>query len=93
MIEITPMRKWMGATAAWSLLWILVFDKWFFWTPIGLFVTFGIPIAGWLVWWNFYRGAEDKIVADGRQVLDKTAATLLEMKKKHLAGGKKKARR
>lgn len=93
MIELTPMRMWMGATAAWPLLWILIFDRWFFWTPIGLLVTFGIPIAGWLVWWNFYRGSEDKIVADGRQVLDKTTASLAEFKKKHLRPGKKKARR
>ena len=93
MTEITPMRMWMGATAAWPLLWILIFDKWFFWTPIGLLVSFGIPIAGWLVWWNFYRGAEDKIVADGRQVLDKTSATLAELKKKHLGTAKKKASR
>lgn len=88
MVEMMTMRIWMGVTLAWPLLWILVFDRWFFWTPIGLFIAFGIPIAGWALWWNFYRGEEQKILADGRkvladgrQVLDRTIATLRKLKK------------
>ncbi len=51
MFQITSIRLWIGISLAWPLLWILIFDRWFFWTPIGLFVSIGIPIVGWLVWW------------------------------------------
>jgi len=81
-VEITTMRIWMGISLAWPLLWILVFDRWFFFSPLGLFIAIGIPIAGWVFWWKYYRGEEENFMADGRQVLDKSAETLLKLKKR-----------
>ncbi|MDH3535253.1 MAG: hypothetical protein OER87_05875 [Gammaproteobacteria bacterium] len=82
MVEITTMRIWMGVSLAWPLFWILVFDRWFFFSPLGLFIAIGIPVAGWVLWWKFYRGEEQKIVSEGRQILDKSAETLLKLKKR-----------
>lgn len=82
MVKLTPIHIGAAASVLWLLLWILVFDRWFFFTPIGLFIAIGIPLAGWAVWWKFYRGEEQKIVVDGRQALDRSTQSLLRLKKR-----------
>jgi len=81
-VAITTMHKLIGATLAWPLLWVLVFDRWFFLSPLGLFIAFGIPIAGWLIWWKFYKSDEQKIVADSQLVLNKGTEFLHKLKKR-----------
>ncbi len=81
MFELTSLRFWIGISLAWPLLWILVFDRWFFWTPIDLLVTFGIPIAGWLVWWKFYEGNGEKLLTEGKLLLAKSTISLNKLKK------------
>ena len=80
MIEITTTRISAGISLAWSLFWILVFDRWFLLSPLGLIIAFGIPIAGWVLWWKFYRNDEQKMVADGRLFLGKSAEIILKLK-------------
>lgn len=82
MIQITTMHKWMGATLAWPLFWVLVFDRWFFLSPLGLLIAFGLPIAGWVAWWKLYQGKEQKIVDGGRLVVGRSLDFLFRLKKK-----------
>lgn len=82
MVEVTALRIGMGASVVWVLFWVVVFDRWFFFTPLGLLVALGMPLGGWTIWWKFYRGEEEKIVVDGRQVLSKGAESLLALKKR-----------
>jgi len=81
MFEVTTMRIWIAVTLVWPLLWVLVFDRWFFLSPLGLIIAFGIPIAGWVLWWKYYEGDGQKLKAEGRLVLDKSQATLHKLKK------------
>ena len=81
MFQLTSFRLWICISLAWPLLWILVFDRWFFWTPIGLFVTFGIPILGWLVWWKYYEGNGEKLLTEGKLLLARGTITLNKVKK------------
>jgi hypothetical protein len=81
MLEITTIRIWIGISMAWPLLWVVVFDRWFFLSPLGLVIALGIPIAGWLLWWKYYEGNGQKLMSEGRQVLGKSAETLLRVKK------------
>jgi len=81
MFDITLIRTWIGISLAWPLLWALVFNRWFFLSPLGLFIALGIPIAGWVLWWKFYEGNGEKLLSEGRLVLDKGAKTLLKVKK------------
>ena len=81
MFQFTTLRLWIGISLVWPVLWILIFDRWFFWTPVGLLVTFGIPIAGWLVWWKFYDGNGEKLVTEGKLVLAKSTIALNKWKK------------
>ncbi len=80
MKELTTFRIWIGITCAWPLLWAMVFDRWFFLSPLGILFVFGLPIAGWVLWFLFYRGEEDKIANDGRLVADAGAELLLKLK-------------
>jgi membrane-associated phospholipid phosphatase len=82
MFDITLIRTWIGISLVWPLLWALLFNRWFFMSPIGLFIAFGIPIAGWLLWWKYYEGNGEKLLSEGRLVLDKGTKTLLKVKKK-----------
>ena len=81
MFDIKLIRTWIGISLAWPLLWALVFDNWFFQSPLGLIIAFGIPIAGWVLWWKYYEDKGEKLLSDGRMVLDKGAKTLLKVKK------------
>jgi len=81
MFEITTIHKWIGVSLVWPLFWALVFDSWFLWSPFGLIIAIGIPIAGWLLWWKYYEGDGEKLSSDRRMVLDKSAKTLLKVKK------------
>lgn len=82
MIAITTIQKCIGATVAWPLLWVIVFDRWFFLSPLGLFIAFGIPIAGWVIWWKYYEGNGEKLLSEGRLVLGKSTETLHKLKKR-----------
>ena len=81
MFDIRLIRTWIGISLAWPLIWALVFNRWFFLSPLGLFIAFGIPIAGWVIWWKFYEGNGEKLLAEGRLVLGKGSQTLLKVKK------------
>jgi len=82
MFEITSIRTWVGISLVWPLLWALVFNRWFFLSPLGLFIAFGIPTAGWVIWWKYYEGNGEKLLSEGRLILDKSAKTLLKVKKR-----------
>ncbi len=81
MFQLTSPRLWIGISLAWPLLWILILNRWFFWTPLGLLVTFGIPIAGWLVWWKYYEGNGEKLMTESKLVLAKSRITLNKIKR------------
>jgi hypothetical protein len=81
MFDITLLRTWIGISLVWPLLWALLFNRWFFLSPLGLFIAFGIPTAGWLLWWKYYEGNGEKLLSEGRLVLDKGTKTLLKVKK------------
>jgi hypothetical protein len=82
MIEITTLRICIGMTCGWPLLWLLVFDRWFFLSPLGLIIALGIPIVCWVLWLIFYRDAEQKVVRDRRMVTDMSAESLQRLKKR-----------
>ena len=81
MFDISLIRTWIGISLAWPLLWALVFNRWFFLSPLGLFIAFGLPVAGWVLWWKFYEGNGEKLLSEGRLALDKGTKTLLKAKK------------
>jgi hypothetical protein len=64
------------------VFWALVFNRWFFLSPLGLIIAFGAPIAGWVLWWKFYEGNGQKLLSEGRMVLGKGSETLLHLKKR-----------
>lgn len=81
MFEITPIRLWIGISLAWPLLWILIFNRWFFWTPLGLLITFGIPTLGWLIWWKYYEGDGEKLLTESKLMAAKSTIAFNKMKK------------
>ena len=82
MFEITSIRTWIGVSLVWPLFWALVCNRWFFLSPLGLIIAFGIPIAGWVLWWKFYEGNGQKLLSEGRQFLNKGSETLHHLKKR-----------
>ena len=81
MFQLRSLRLWISITLAWPLLWIMIFDRWFFWSPFGLIITFGAPILGWLAWWKFYEGNGEKLLTEGKLVLAKSTIALNKMKR------------
>ena len=81
MFQLTSIRLWIVVSLVWPLLWILIFDRWFFWTPIGLFITFGIPALAWLAWWKFFQGNGEKLLTESKLVLARGTIYLNRMKK------------
>lgn len=81
MFELTSIRTWIGISLVWPLFWALVFNRWFFLSPLGLIIAIGIPIAGWLIWWKYYEGNGQKLLSEGRLVLGKSSEILLKAKK------------
>ena len=81
MFQLKSLRLWIGITLTWPLLWVIIFDRWFFWSPLGLIITFGIPTLGWLVWWKYYEGNGEKLLAEGKLALAKGTIALNRMKK------------
>ena len=81
MIKITTLRICIGISCAWPLLWLLVFDRWFFLSPLGLIIAFGIPIGGWVAGINFYRDREEMLVVHSRLLEEKNAEIFLKLKK------------
>ena len=90
MFEITTIRKCIAASLVWPLFWVLVLDRWFLLSPFGLIIVFGIPIAGWVIWWKYYEGDGQKLQAEGRLALGKTSEIAHNLKKyiskKHISG-------
>ena len=81
MIQLKSLRLWLVISLAWPLFWILIFDRWFFWTPLGMFVSLGVPITGWLVWWKCYEGHGEKVLTEGKLVLAKSTIVFNRIKK------------
>jgi len=82
MIEITTFRIWISASIAWPLFWLLVFDRWFALSPLGILIVFGIPIAAWGFCWKFYRGEDQKIAFSDKLSVDKGTGLLSNLKKR-----------
>lgn len=82
MFDITTIRIWIGISLAWPLLWLVVFNRWFFLSPLGLLIAFGIPIAGWVIWWKYYEGNGQKLKSEAHLVSAKAAEFLHTLKKK-----------
>ena len=81
MFEIKSIRLWIGISLAWPLFWILVFDRWFFWTPVGLLITFAFPLLGWLIWWKYYEGNGEKLLTESKLLLAKSTIAFNKMKR------------
>ncbi len=81
MFELTTIRKCIAASIAWPLFWVLVLDRWFLLSPIGLIIAFGLPIGGWVLWRKYYEGDAKKLQAEGRLVLSKSTEILQALKK------------
>ena len=84
MIEMTAIRFWVGVTIAWLLLCILSFDQWFFFSPLGLMITFGIPIAGWALWWRYNPAAEQEISPGEKLAVNKSIDLVQRLKNRFL---------
>ncbi len=82
MAKITTLGIWISISIAWPLLWLLVFNKWFFLSPLGLLMAFGIPIAGWAFWWKFYREEGQKNAFNDKFSVDKGVGFLANLKKR-----------
>jgi hypothetical protein len=82
MIKITTLRICIGISCAWPLLWLLVFDRWFFLSPLGLIIAFGIPIGGWVAGINYYRGREEMLLVHSRLLAQRNAEFFLNLKKR-----------
>jgi len=82
MIEITTLRIWIVISIAWPLLCMLMFNRWFFLSPFGLLIAFGIPIAVWAFWWKFYREESQKMAVNSKLGLDKGIGFLTNLKKR-----------
>ena len=81
MMLLLSLRFWIGVSLAWLVLWILIFDAWFFWTPIGLFVSIGIPIVCWLLWWKFYESNGEKMLHESKLLLARGTIAFNRLKK------------
>lgn len=81
MVEITTLRIWIGISIAWPLLSMLVFDRWFFFSPLGILIAFGIPITGWVLWWKYYREEGQKIALNDKFSVGKSVGILKNLKK------------
>ncbi|MGI9316798.1 MAG: hypothetical protein ACR2QW_05660 [bacterium] len=81
MFNIASIRTWVGISLVWPFLWALVFNRWFFLSPLGLTIAFGLPIAGWVLWWKYYEGNGEKILSEGRLVFGKGIKTYFKLKK------------
>ena len=84
MVKITTLRIWIGISIAWPLLCILMFNRWFFLSPLGLLIAFGIPIGGWIFWWKFYREAAQKLAFNEKFNVEKGVGFLMNLKKRLL---------
>ncbi len=82
MAVITTLRIWISISIAWPLLCLLMFNKWFFLSPLGLLIVFGIPIAGWAFWWRFYREEGQKIAFNDKFSVGKGVGFLTNLKKR-----------
>ena len=82
MAEITTLRIWIGISIAWPLLSMLVFDRWFLFSPLGILIAFGIPIAGWTFWWKFYREEGQKNALNDKFSVNKGVGFFANLKKR-----------
>jgi len=82
MVEITTLRIWISISIAWPLLSMLVFDRWFLFSPLGILIAFGMPIAGWTFWWKFYREEGQKIALQDKFSVGKSVGVFKNLKKR-----------
>jgi hypothetical protein len=82
MAQIKTERILIGIPIAWPLLCLLVFNKWFFLSPLGLLIAFGIPIAVWAFWLKFYRAEGQRIAFNDKFSVGKGVGFLADMKKR-----------
>ncbi len=82
MVKLTTMRIWIGISIAWPFLCMLMFNKWFFFSPLGLLITFVLPVAGWALWWKFYREEEQILAISDKLNVDKGIGFLTNLKKR-----------
>jgi hypothetical protein len=82
MAEIKTLRIWIGISITWPLLCLLVFNEWFFLSPLGLLIAFGIPIAVWAFWRKFYREEGQRIAFNEKFNVGKGVGFLADMKKR-----------
>ena len=81
MAEIKTLGIWIGISIAWPLLCLLVFNQWFFLSPLGLIIALGVPIAGWTFWWKYYREEGQKITFSGEFSVGKSVGFIKNLKK------------
>lgn len=55
MREVSGIRLGVVATVLWPMFWAMIFARWFYFSPLGLIIVFGLPIVCWVLWWNVYR--------------------------------------
>jgi hypothetical protein len=84
MVEITTLRIWIGIFIAWPLLSMLVFNRWFFFSPLGMLIAFGMPIAGWVLWRKYYREEGQKIALHDKFSVGKGVGILRNLKKRFI---------
>ena len=81
MAEIKTLGIWIGISIAWPLLCLLVFNQWFFLSPLGLIIALGVPIAGWTFWRKYYREEGQKIAFSGEFSVGKSVGFIKNLKK------------
>ena len=77
---MTTLRYSLGLTVGWILLCILMFDRWFFFSPLGIILTFGLPSLGWYLWWRYAPAKGHEISEEERQLLEKSIGWLQSLK-------------
>lgn len=78
----TTIRFWMVVTVAWLGLCILLFDRWFFFSPLGLILAFGLPLGGWFAWWRYAPAEGNEISPGEKQMLELGQEFLQDLKKR-----------
>jgi len=80
MIDVTKLRFWLAATAAWVLACILLLDHWFLFSPLGIIITFCLPALGWFLWWRYAPSPGRDISPEEQEVFDRGLDLLQSLK-------------
>lgn len=83
MTEMTPVKIAAIATIVWIGLWTLLFDSWFFWSPLGLLLVFVLPAGAWIGWWKWLRVEGEEMTLDEmRELAREGVANLSKLKQR-----------